>query len=257
MYSSSAEIIEICRRLRAVYGRVDPPEQWPVLDELIATVLSQNTSDTNSGAAFEELRRRFPGTVSKRGLAPSQAGPAAAREVCGEVPGPVLDWEAVRRAPTARIARAIRIAGLSNQKAPRIKAILHMVYEDRGEISLDFLRDAPTADAIEYLARFPGVGPKTVACVLLFACRKPVLPVDTHVHRVSRRLGLIGPRVSAVKAHEELARLVPLRRVLEFHIQLIRHGRTLCLARNPKCAECPLVDLCPEGRADGCSSAEA
>jgi len=208
----------ICRRLRRAYGPVEPPAQWPVLHELIATILSQNTSDANSDAAFEELRRRFDG------------------------------WDAVRRAPAPRIARAIRQAGLSNRKAPRIKAILQQVYEDRGELSLDFLRSMPTAEAIEYLERFPGVGPKTVACVLLFACRKPVLPVDTHVHRVSRCLGLIGPRIGAEKAHEDLARLVAPRQVLEFHIQLIRHGRGACSARAPKCEDCPLLDLCPEGR---------
>jgi endonuclease III len=210
-------VAEICRRLRAYYGPVEPPEQFPVLDELIATVLSQNTSDTNSGAAFQELRQQFP------------------------------DWDAVRCAPPARIAKAIRQAGLSRQKAPRIKAILQSVYEDRGDLSLDFLCDMPTSLALEYLAKFPGVGPKTMACVLLFACRKPVLPVDTHVHRASRRLGLIGPRVDAVKAHQELARMVPRGLVLEFHIQLIRHGRSLCLARQPKCEDCPLWDMCPEG----------
>jgi endonuclease-3 len=218
--------IVVCRRLRRFHGPVEPPPQWPVLDELVATILSQNTSDSNSDAAFEELRRRFAG------------------------------WEAVRRAPAARIARAIRQAGLSNLKAARIKAILQEVYEDRGEVSLDFLRSRPTAEALAYLRKFSGVGPKTAACVLLFACRKPVLPVDTHVHRVSRRLGLIRPRTGAAKAHEELARLVPPRRVLEFHIQLIRHGRTVCSARNPQCEDCPLVDLCPDGlgrlRASGC-----
>jgi endonuclease-3 len=109
----------------------------------------------------------------------------------------------------------------------------------------------PTREAIELLGRFHGVGPKTVACVLLFACRKPVLPVDTHVHRVSRRLGLIGPRTDAAKAHDELAKLVPAKLVLEFHIQLIRHGRTVCLAAKPKCADCVLLDRCPEGRDRG------
>ena len=211
------KVTEVCRRLRKVYGPVEPPAQGPVLDELIAAILSQNTSDANSGAAFEELRRRF------------------------------TDWDAVRRASAATIARAIRKAGLSRQKAPRIKAILQTIHRQRGELSLDFLLDSSTAEAVDCLSRFPGVGPKTVACVLLFACRKPVLPVDTHVHRVSRRLGLIGPRTDAAKAHEELARLVSPRRVLEFHVGLIRHGRTLCLARNPKCGNCPLLDLCPEG----------
>jgi endonuclease-3 len=191
-----------------------------VLDELIATILSQNTSDANSDAAYEELRRRFDG------------------------------WDAVRRAPTSKIVRAIRQAGLSRRKAPRIKQILQTVLVERGELSLDFLCRLPVAEAAVYLGRFPGVGPKTVACVLLFACRKPVLPVDTHVHRVSRRLGLIGPRTGADKAHDDLARLVPPRLVLEFHIQLIRHGRRTCMARNPKCDDCPLVDLCPAGRAN-------
>ena len=211
-------VAAICRRLGKAYGPVEAPRPRPVLDSLVGTILSQNTSDRNSHAAFEELLRRFD------------------------------DWDAVRRAPAARIARAIRQAGLSNQKAPRIKTILEKIRDDRGELSLEFLHDLPTDRALEYLRALPGVGPKTAACVLLFACRKPVLPVDTHVHRVSRRLGLIGPRTNAEKAHEELARLVPKRRVLEFHVQLIRHGRTVCSARNPRCEECPLLDLCPEGR---------
>lgn len=210
-------IAAICRRLGKVYGPVEPPPQRPVLDALVATILSQNTSDANSHAAFEELRQRFE------------------------------DWDAVRRAPAGRIARAIRKAGLSNRKAPRIKAILKRVYDERGELSLNSLCRMPTAEALEYLRELDGVGPKTAACVLLFACRKPVLPVDTHVHRVSRRLGLIGPGTDAAKAHEELARLVPPRRVLEFHIQLVRHGRTICSARGPKCDQCRLLDLCPEG----------
>ena len=212
-----SKVAAVCRRLGKAYGPVEPPEQRPVLDALLATILSQNTSDSNSGAAFEELRRRFDG------------------------------WDAVRRAPAARIARAIRRAGLANRKAPRIKAILQQIYHERGELSLDYLCSMPVAQGAEYLRNLPGVGPKTAACVLLFACRKPVLPVDTHVHRVSRRLGLIGHRTDAAKAHDELARLVPARRVLEFHIQLIRHGRSRCSARSPKCEDCPLLELCREG----------
>lgn len=207
----------VCRRLERLYGAVQPPPRWPVLDELVATILSQHTSDINSGAAYDELCRRF------------------------------ADWDAVRRAPVARIEQAIRGAGLSRQKAPRIKAVLDTIHADRGQLSLDFLRRRPTAQALDYLRAMPGVGPKTAACVLLFACRKPVLPVDTHVHRVSRRLGLIGSRTDAAAAHEELATLVPPARVLEFHILLIRHGRKTCIARQPRCAECPLLDLCPEG----------
>jgi endonuclease III len=211
-------VAAICRRLRRTHGRVDPPEQWPVLDELVATILSQNTSDKNSDAAFTQLRRRFP------------------------------DWDAVRRAPAARIATAIRHAGLAQQKAPRIKAILEQIHAEQGKLSLEFLHDMPTEQAVEYLGRFHGVGPKTVACVLLFACRKPVLPVDTHVHRVSGRLGLIGAKTDAVRAHAELAPMVPPGQILEFHVLLIRHGRTICSARRPRCDDCPLWDLCAFGQ---------
>lgn len=210
-------IATLCRRLRKTHGAVQWPEQLPVLDELVATVLSQNTSDANRSAAFKELRRRFP------------------------------DWDAVRQATVARIARAIRRGGLSQQKAPRIKTILQQIHEERGESSLEFLRDRPPSEAMAYLSAFPGVGPKTAACVLLFACRQPILPVDTHVHRVSRRLGLIGPKTDAVRAHEQLAAMVPPRLVLDFHILLIRHGRTVCRARRPACEECVLLDACPEG----------
>ncbi len=212
-----ARITDVCRRLRKAYGPVEPPPEEPVLDELVRTILSQNTSDTNSGRAFESLKRRFP------------------------------TWEAVRRARISQVAAAIRRAGLANQKAPRIKTILEAIDRDRGELSLEFLRGLSTEEALDYLGSFPGVGPKTVACVLLFACSKPVLPVDTHVHRVCLRLGLIGPKVNAEKAHAELARLVRPRQVLEFHIQLIRHGRRTCLARRPRCEDCVLLVLCPEG----------
>jgi endonuclease III len=211
-------VADICRRLRKQYGPVKRGEPLSPLDELIATILSQNTSDRNSDAAFAELRRRFP------------------------------DWDAVRRAPVAAVVRAIHSAGLARRKAPRIKAILRQIHGQRGELSLDFLRTLPAAEADRYLRRFVGVGPKTAACVLLFACGKPVLPVDTHVHRVSRRLGLIGPRTSAEQAHEALARLVPPDRVLEFHIQLIRHGRRTCTARDPRCTDCVLLDGCPAGQ---------
>jgi endonuclease III len=210
-------IVSICQRLRTRYGPIEPPPQEPVLDELIAVVLSQNTSDVNSKSAFGELRRRF------------------------------RSWDDVRRASVARIVRAIQRGGLAMQKAPRIKAILQTIYTERGDLSLDFLCDTPTLEAIDYLRRFQGVGPKTVGCVLLFACRKPVLPVDTHVLRVSARLGLIGHQVNAVLAHELLARLVPRRLVLDFHMLFIRHGRALCTARRPACEKCPLLELCPEG----------
>jgi endonuclease-3 len=208
----------ILQRLRAVHGPVKLGPPWPPLDELIATILSQNTSDANSAAAYAALRRRFS------------------------------TWDAVQKAPIAAVVAAIHRAGLSRQKAPRIQAILRRVHAERGNLSLDFLRDLPVDEALAYLRRFPGVGPKTAACVLLFACRQPVLPVDTHVHRVSRRLGLIGPRTMAEQAHDVLAGVVPPAHVLAFHILLIRHGRAVCTARRPRCAACVLRDGCPEGR---------
>ncbi len=211
-------ISELCRRLRRVYGRVDFPEPMSVLNELIAALLSQNTTDANSGAAFDQLVRRLP------------------------------TWDAVRRARFATIADAIRPAGLQQQKAVRIKRILQAVQKRQGSLSLEFLRSQPPAEALAYLRSFPGVGPKTAACVLLFACRQPVLPVDTHVHRLSVRLALISRQTSAEKAHDLLARLVPARHVLEFHVLLIRHGRRVCHARRPACPACPLIDACPEGR---------
>lgn len=216
--SPKEKIRAICDRLGREYGPVEPPPQGPVLDELVAVILSQNTSDTNSGPAFDELKRQFP------------------------------KWEDVRRAPLAKVIAAIRRAGLANQKAPRIRHVLDCIHRERGELSLEFLRDWPPAKAAEYLASFPGVGPKTVGCTLLFACRMPVLPVDTHVHRVSVRLGLIGAKVNAAHAHELLSKMVPPGRVLDFHIQLIRHGRACCTASKPRCADCRLWDLCPFGQ---------
>ncbi len=210
-------IRELCRRLRRCHGRVEFAEPAPVLDELVATILSQNTTDTNSGAAFEQLVQRFP------------------------------TWDAVRRARVATIAAAIRPAGLQQQKAERIKQILQTLHARHGQLSLEFLHTQSPAESLAYLRAFPGVGPKTAACVLLFACHQPVLPVDTHVHRVSLRLGLVPPRTSAEKAHELLAQMVPARHVLEFHVLLIRHGRRICHARRPECRTCPLLDACPEG----------
>jgi endonuclease-3 len=213
-------------RLRGVSdllaGRFGRPElcvhEIDPVRNLVLTILSQNTTDANSSTAYAALRRRFP------------------------------QWDSVRRAPVASIASAIRPAGLAQLKAPRIRAILREIHRTTGALSLEFLRDMPVADAAEYLARFEGVGPKTVACVLLFACGKPVLPVDTHVHRVSRRIGLIAAGTGAAEAHGELAAIVPRGSVLEFHVQLIRHGRRICAARRPACDECLLVDLCAEGR---------
>ncbi|MFO7167870.1 MAG: endonuclease III [Chloroflexota bacterium] len=210
----AARVLAVDDRLLEVYGpRTLEPSGDP-LDELIQTILSQNTSDVNSGRAYQSLRARFP------------------------------RWEDVLHAPTSEVYEAIKAAGLGRIKAPRIQRTLWAVLERRGELSLDFLNDLPLPEARRWLTDLEGIGPKTAACVLLFALGKPALPVDTHVHRVSRRLGLIGPKVSAEAAHDLLEPALPPERVYAFHINMIRHGRLVCRAQRPECYACPLSDLC-------------
>ncbi len=182
------------------------------------TILSQNTSDGNRDRAYEVLRRRFP------------------------------DWDAVRTAPRRDVEAAIRTAGLWKQKARTLQETLEAIREERGSLDLSHLASLSDSEVIEYLTRFRGVGVKTAACVLCFAMRRPYMPVDTHVHRVSRRLGLITDLASADQAHESLNResVVPSELRFSFHIQLIRHGRRVCRAGRPACERCVLADLCPK-----------
>lgn len=209
-------VVALVRRLEAAYGK-RPWKTWGrPLDVLVGTILSQNTNDANSGRARDRLVAAFP------------------------------DWDAAADAPAARIAAAIRPAGLHHQKARSIRTILRSLRRERGRADLDFLRRWPTARIRDYLARLPGVGPKTVACTLLFSTlKRPVLPVDTHVHRVSRRLGLIDAKTTAAQAHERLAPLVPPRLVYAFHVLLIAHGRRVCHARRPRCEACAIALVCP------------
>lgn len=204
--------------LTAYYGEPVPTpveQRRDPLSELILVVLSQHTSDVNADRAFASLRARFP------------------------------DWEAVRTAPVEEVAAAIRSGGLAMLKAVRIQRILNQILERTGRLDLEFLRQRPLSEARAFLRSLDGVGPKTAACVLLFSLGLPALPVDTHVHRVARRLGLIDPRLSAEAAHDELERLVPAEEVYRFHVNLIRHGRQICKAQRPRCAICPLRHLCP------------
>ncbi|MDE3112092.1 MAG: endonuclease III [Chloroflexota bacterium] len=206
----------ITRRLDAAYGKPPAARRLPPIDELVLTILSQNTSDVNRDRAYADLRRAFP------------------------------TWTAVARAPARGIARAIRRGGLSATKAPRLRAALRTL-EARG-MELDApraLAELPDAELWEVLVGLPGVGPKTAACVLLFSLDRPYLPVDTHVHRAAIRLGLVDERSSAVRAQEELQAAVPPDLVYAFHMGLIRHGRAVCVARRPLCSECVLADLCP------------
>jgi endonuclease-3 len=206
----------VFQRLRDVYG----PHEWhshgPPLDELIGTVLSQNTSDVNTARSFRSLRDRFP------------------------------DWELVRLAPAEDVADAIRSGGLAQIKAPRIKGILDDIAERNGELSLDHLRDVDVPAATAELTALHGVGPKTAACVLLFSLGRPAMPVDTHVHRVSNRIGLVPPRTSAERTQPILESLLGKDRdvVLTAHINLIHHGRQICRAQRPRCGRCPVAPMC-------------
>jgi endonuclease-3 len=208
-------LLEVRDRLRVAYGRpVGHPHRAPV-DELVLTVLSQNTNDRNRDVAYARLRERFP------------------------------SWEAVRRAPEEEVEGAIRPGGISRVKARRIRQILDALDGD----DLCWLETAPLEEARAHLLALPGVGRKTAACVLLFAFGRPEVPVDTHVHRVATRLGLLRPRTPSDEAHDEMLRLVPPEDAYEVHVGLIRHGRRTCTARAPRCPECPLLSLCPEGQA--------
>ena len=196
--------------------------EWrPRLDtvsELVFTILSQHTSDTNAERAGEGLKSRFG------------------------------SWDAVAQAPVEEVEGAIRSAGLARQKAPRILGTLQRVLELRGKLDLDFLAELPLAEAKAWLRELPGVGPKTAAVVLCFALGMPAMAVDTHVHRVTRRLGLIGPKVTAEQAHDILEPLVPPEEVYAFHVGLITHGRRVCHARRPECGRCLLRERCPSRR---------
>ena len=202
-------------RLRSVFGDLQWRPHHDPIAELILTILSQHTADKASGRAFAELLAAFP------------------------------DWDAVRVAPVERIVEKVHWAGLSRTKAPRIKAVLERVRAERGNYDLTFLADLPLDAARDWLMALPGVGPKTAACVLMFALGRPALPVDTHVYRVGQRLGLIPARMSADKAHAHLEARVPPDRVYAFHVGLIKHGRYTCTAQRPRCADCVLNDICP------------
>jgi len=215
---SPLSITEIIDLLADRYGSITWRSRTDPLSELIMTILSQNTSDHNSRRAFDSLRIRFG------------------------------SWEAVARGGVEDIAEAIKLGGLAQVKAPRIKQILEQIQAQRGSLDLKFLKKMPVAEAKTWLRSLPGVGPKTAACVLLFSLGKPVLPVDTHILRVAKRLGLIDSRVSAEKAHEILGDMVPAKDVYQFHIHMIEHGRRVCKAQRPRCRECVLLKVCPTGQ---------
>jgi len=208
-------IEKVIEYLEHEYGPLEwRPSREPI-DVLIATILSQNTSDVNSRRAFDSLISTFD------------------------------SWESMASAPAEHIAQAIKSGGLSQIKALRIKLILNGIKRERGCINLDFLSAMSTPEDKDYLMHLPGVGPKTASCVLLFGLGKPSLPVDTHVFRVARRLGLIESSVSINKAHNLLQEQIPPSKVYQFHLHMIEHGRRVCHARQPRCNVCVLKEVCP------------
>ena len=235
--SSRRKVMYVHRRLLKLYGEAAVPvRRGDALGELIACILSQHTSDLNSGRAYEALRARFP------------------------------TWELVRDAPSRSVVDAIRSCGLANQKGPRIQAVLRAISPTCPTLDINFLADWPVPAAKAWLQALHGVGPKTAAITLLFGLGRPAFPVDTHVHRVAGRLGLIpnnkskggkkqsqtvnpapqaaGQTLTADQAHDALEAIVPPRLFFPFHMNLIRHGRTICQARQPKCNLCPLTTVC-------------
>jgi endonuclease-3 len=205
----------VLARLTGVYGAPKWRSPLPAIDELVSTILSQNTNDHNRDQAFHNLRRSF------------------------------ATWEEVRDADVNEIIEAIRPAGLANQKGARIKAVLQQISAERGSLSLDFLRNMPVEDAREWLLHFKGVGRKTAAIVLQFALDRPAFPVDTHIYRVSGRLGMRPLTLDVEKTHLFLEAAIEPAEYYAGHLKLIRLGRETCHARKPDCARCPLNDICP------------
>lgn len=204
---------KIAPLLEAEYGRKTfKPHDG--MDELVSCILSQSTTDANRDRGFDALKAKYP------------------------------NWEAVHHAPEDEFIDTIRPAGLANSKGPRIQAALGQIYEERGEYNIDFLEDMPVDEAKDWLKSLPGVGPKTAAIVLCFAYGRPAFPVDTHVHRVGKRIGFLPQKISADKAHPAMEAIVPPEEYYPFHLQMIYHGRAICKARGPLCEQCPISQYC-------------
>ena len=211
--------IKIHERLLEFYGEPVWRNPLPAIDELVSTILSQNTNDINRDRGFNALRARF------------------------------RTWENVRDAPVNDVIEAIRPAGLANQKGPRIQQVLRSITEERGSLDLSFLADLPIAAARAWLTRFNGVGPKTAAIVLCFSLGKSAFPVDTHIYRVTGRIGLRPEQMTVERAHPHLEGLFPPETYYAAHLNIIRLGRAICQARRPRCEVCPIVTLCDYGKA--------
>ncbi len=208
------KIVSVDKRLTEMYGEKRQLKFRDPTEELILTILSQNTNDVNRDRAFRSLTAEFPG------------------------------WDAIAKARSSSIAGAIKVGGLANIKSGRIKKILKKVGERSKDYSISFIKKMTDNDAWEHLLSYEGVGPKTAACVMLFSLGRDFMPVDTHVHRVSKRLGLIPENMNAEKAHDWYREMKPPVSFYSFHLNLIEHGRTLCRPAKPKCQECGLKRQC-------------
>ena len=204
----------ISSRLEEYFGVPKRPENLNPLEVLVETILSQNTNDQNCDIAFQRLKQAFP------------------------------DWEKVENAPVDSIEEAIRPAGLARQKAPRIKQALRWIHNTYGSLNLDFICNWPPEKVLRTLSKLNGVGVKTISVVLMLACSKDVFPVDTHIHRITRRVGLISEKTSAEKAHHLLKEWIPKGKAFSLHINMLKLGRSICNARRPKCETCPIRDVC-------------
>jgi endonuclease-3 len=210
--------LKIHKRLIDFYGEPTWRNPLPPVDELVSTILSQNTNDANRDRAFNGLRDKFP------------------------------DWEAVRDAPTNAVIDAIRPAGLANQKGPRIQQVLREITAERGGLDLSFLAEMPLEDARAWLMKSKGVGPKTAAIVLCFSLGRPAFPVDTHIYRVTGRIGIRPEKMTVEDAHKHLEGVFPPETYYSAHLNIIRLGREICGARRPDCPVCPIRKLCDTGR---------
>jgi endonuclease III len=212
----AAKAFEVYKRLLKTHGEIPLVPRREPMHELISTMLSHRTTQKNEAVAFEAMWKRYG------------------------------SWEAIRDAPVEELAETIKPATFPEAKAPNIKKALHHIIEERGEPSIEFLRELPAEEGLVWLMSLPGVGIKTASLVLLFCFQKVILPVDTHVYRVSQRLGLIGPKVSAEAAHRLLLEILPADPyvLFNFHVAMLKHGQKICIWGTPRCEKCPLTDIC-------------
>jgi len=214
MTDHSKKALKVHQKLIKAFGEPVWRNPLPPVDELVSTILSQNTNDVNRDRAFDSLREKFP------------------------------TWEKVRDADTDEVIEAVRVAGLANQKGPRIQQVLRAITEERGSLDLSFLEELPIEEARDWLTKFKGVGPKTAAIVLCFSLNRPAFPVDTHVYRLTGRIGLRPEKISVEQAHPYLESVFPPETYYAAHLNIIRLGREVCHARKPNCPVCPVRELC-------------